>query len=80
MDSVPKAARGWDRRYVTYETGVKGLNWAGYKGIKAKDDIESQAWAREPKFLVGEKEFTIPSKEAEVLEVLDTEHVEILQA
>ncbi|KKN71828.1 hypothetical protein LCGC14_0416820 [marine sediment metagenome] len=60
----------WDRRYVTYATGVKGLDWAGNKMIKTKDSIEGQTWAQE-------KGFTIDAKEAEVLEVLTTEHVEI---
>ena len=60
----------WDRRFVTYEMGVKGLDWGAYKVMKAKDVIESQTWAKE-------KDFTIAEKGAEVLEVWDTEHTEI---
>ncbi len=60
----------WDTRFVTYEMGVNGLDWAAYKVMKAKDVIESQKWAQA-------ENFTIAKKEAEQLEVWDTEHQEI---
>jgi len=32
----------WDMRYVTYELGEDGLEWAAYKTTRYKDDIEAQ--------------------------------------
>ena len=60
----------WDSRFVTYEMGVKGLDWGAYKVMLAKDVIESQTWAKA-------SNFTIAGKAAEVLEGWDTEHQEI---
>jgi len=64
----------WDRRYVTHEMSAKGLKWAAYKMLKTKDDIESQSWYSD---VADKDKLSIPSKGAEVLEVLDTEHIEI---
>ena len=60
----------WDIRYFTYGVGVEGLGWGAFKTTKTKDDVESQTWAKEI-------EFAISGKEAEVLDVWDTEHNEV---
>jgi len=63
----------WDYRYTNYAIGVEGLKWAsfGYKFNRKKADIESEAWAKDNKFVI------ITGKEAEVVDVWDTDHNEI---
>ena len=60
----------WDFRFVTYEKGVKGLEWAAYKVQKSKRQIEAELWAKD-------REYTIPGKEASVLEIWHTEGSEL---
>jgi len=59
----------WDRRYVTYDIGKKGLDWAAYKTTRTKGMIEAEYGEELKNVTIG--------KEAEVLDVLDTEHNEI---
>ncbi len=62
----------WDARYVTYEMGDDGLKWAAYKTKLKKDEIEAS-------FSVELEHFgmSISGKEAEVIDVWDTEHHEV---
>ncbi|GAG94870.1 unnamed protein product, partial [marine sediment metagenome] len=60
----------WDIRYVTSAVGEQGLDWAAYKTTRTKDAIEAEKW-------VIESGFTLTAKEAEVLDVWDTEHNEV---
>jgi len=64
----------WDMRYVTYSKGIKGLDWAANRTTKTKGEIESESWYNS-KFRV--KALNLQAKENKVLEVLDTEHIEI---
>jgi len=57
----------WDARYVTYEIGEEGLEWAAYETTRTKAMIEAEY----PDLA------TIPGKEAKVLDVWDTDHNEI---
>ncbi len=67
----------WDYRYVNYEMGVDdiGVEWAsyGYGTKRRKASIKSEKWYKTLK-----EGATISGKEAEVVEVWDTEHNEIL--
>ena len=58
----------WDTRYVRYGMSSDGLDWGSYGyGLKrSKDDIESQPWAIETGF-------TISGKEAQLVDVWNTE-------
>ena len=62
----------WDDRYVTYDVGANGLDWAGNKNIRLKGDIEAQ-WSEELK----KYNVTVTGKEGEVLNVWSTEHNEV---
>ncbi len=60
----------WDKRFVTYEIGIDGIDWAGYKVMMAKDDIAGQSWAKD-------KDFTIATHGAEILDAWHTEGHEV---
>lgn len=66
---IPDIAQ-WDIRYVSYAIGANGLDWGAYKTMRKKDVIEAEPWA-------VEKGFILPAKQAEVIDVWDTEHNEI---
>ena len=55
----------WDARYVTYEMGEDGLDWACYETERSKSDIEAEYGV----VIVGKKGF--------VWDIWDTEHNEI---
>lgn len=55
----------WDTRYVTYEVGKEGLNWAAYKTERSRALIEA------------EYDIVVNSKAATVLDVWDAEHNEV---
>jgi len=60
----------WDGRFVTYDLGEGGLDWAAYEMERSKGAIESEKWA----IKMG---FTISGKKAKVLDVWDAEHNEV---
>ncbi len=62
----------WDRRFMTYATGEEGLDWAAYKTIRQKDVIEAEYGEDLKKYRVA-----LTGKNAEVLDVWDTEHNEV---
>ncbi|KKN21270.1 hypothetical protein LCGC14_0927010 [marine sediment metagenome] len=35
----------WDTRFMTYETAINGLAWAGYETQKSRGAIEAEPWA-----------------------------------
>jgi len=55
----------WDTRFVTYEMGETGLDYAAYHTTRTKDKIEA------------EYGIVIVAKEAKVLDVWDAEHNEV---
>ena len=56
----------WDGRYLTYEIGTQGLEWAAYKTTRSKSAIEAEY-----------NGFIIPGKTAEVLDIWTSEHNEV---
>ena len=69
---VPDIAQ-WDIRYVTYEGGAQGLDWAANKTLMSKGTIESEGWWNNPL----RAKATLKDKGNKVLDVWDTEHNEI---
>lgn len=47
--------KGWDSRFVFYETGSNGLDWAALEVRKSRGQIESEEWAKEKKFKLEKK-------------------------
>ncbi len=68
---VPDIAT-WDARYVTFEMGVDGLKWGGYKTTRKKDVIEARYGEELKHFNVS-----LSTKEAIVLDVWHTEGHEL---
>jgi len=66
----------WDIRYVTYEVGGEGLEWAAYKTLRSKELVEAE-YANIPKLGGGTRSVTVSGKEAEVIDVWDREHNEV---
>jgi len=56
----------WDARYVTYEMGTNGLEWAAYETTRTKAMLE-----------VEYPDITVTGKSIKVLDVWDTEHNEV---
>ena len=62
----------WDTRFVTYEMGVKGLDFAAYTTRRAKDVIEAEYGE-----LINHFKVTFPTAGGKVLDGWDTEHNEV---
>jgi len=62
----------WDTRYVTYEMGTDGLNWAAYKTKRPNDVIKAQYGEELAKYNI-----VLVGKETEVLDVWHTEGNEV---
>lgn len=64
----------WDRRFVTYDVGVKGLSWAANETVKTKSAVEAEEWFKNP---LRVKHINVLDKNNALTNVFDTEHMEI---
>ena len=61
----------WDTRFVTYEKGIKGLDWGGYETFRARRDIEAEYPLDKYKFAV------VSGESATVLDIWHREGNEV---